>query len=586
MTIAIDGIAINSLLGATSIFIMLVLTFYAWSRQDTIKRGRIFTLLMLCEAIEVAGYTLEIVSPDVSMALTAAKIQYIGVFSVLLWFVFTLNFAGYGVTAERVGRLLAVVPTVIVALAFTNELHGLIWRDISVLHTDAFNVFQAEYGPFFAVYFVFTVVLLVTGVVVLVRAHIRQWRLYRLQMVLWLAGTLIPAFGQYAMVFGWYLIEGIHPIPLSYMIGTAFLTIAVFRLRLVEVMPVPYETIFTSSPNPVIVFDLKRRVLVFNPAAKPFVNGALGDVIGLPLAQAFPELASALGDQLAAENIHFSGADYKVRVAPSVTRAGTVRGHILILTDITLIRQAEREQQALITRISRLEELKTEMIRMGAHDLKTPLGLIKSYLDLVREEDPAAPLSSVQRYLEHMDRAAGNILQIVNDIFSLDRIERMAAEQTMTQVDLTPLVKETAEGMSRSAADKQLTYSVSFGEVLLTVCGDSVQLREAVTNLIGNAIKYTPRGGEVRVRLYAEDEDIVFVVTDTGIGIPADLQSKLFHPFARIRSKETAQIEGTGLGLYLVKGIVERHSGALIVQSEHGQGSTFGFRLPKYREAE
>ena len=583
MTLAINALTINTVLGAACILVMLALTLYAWSRQDNFTGGRLFSLLILCEAIEVAGYTLEIISPGPAMSLTASKIQYIGVFSVLLWFIFTLKFAGYGAIAERVGWFLAIVPTGIFALAVTNELHGLIWRDIHVLTTPAFNVFQAEYGPLFYVYFVYTVLLLGSGVGLLVRAHVRKWRLYRWQMILWLAGTLIPAAGQYATVFGWYLIEGVHPIPISYLVGAGLLTIAVFRLRFVEVLPVPYETIFTSSPNPVIVCDLKRRVLVFNPAAKPFVQATRGEVIGLPLTAACPELARALGEQFDAEDVHFKGADYKVRVAPSLSRSRQMRGHIIILSDITLIRQVEREQQALLARISRLEELKTEMIRMGAHDLKTPLGMIKGYLELIREQDPATPISDVQTYLEHMDRASSKIFQIVNDIFSLDRIERMAAEQTMAQVDLTALVRETAEGMSRSAADKPLTYTVSIADAPLSVCGDSVQLREAVTNLISNAIKYTPPGGTVRVRLYTETDQIAFAVTDTGVGIPAEMQAKLFHPFYRVRTRETVKIEGTGLGLYLVKGIVERHSGSMFLQSEYGTGSTFGFRLPPYQ---
>lgn len=584
MTIALNWITINAILASISVVIMLGLAFYAWSRRDTVKGGYIFTLMLLFEAVRIAGYTLEIVSTDVGMALTASKIQYFGVFVVLLWFVFTLNFAGFGKFSARAGWILAIIPTVILMLALTDELHGLIWKNITLATGDAYAVFHAEYGSFFYVYFLFTMVLLVVGVILLVRAQIRQWKLFRSQIALWLAGTLIPAFGHYSMVFGWEPVPNLHPIPLTYMIGGVFLTIAVFRLRLIDVMPVPFDTIFESSPNPVIVYDLKRTVVAFNPTAAPFADSKNFNLIGSPLEVAFPALFKALGRDLDAIEIHLNDADYKVRIAPSMTRTGGVRGHILILTDITLIRQAELEQKALLDRISRLEALKSEMIRMGAHDLKDPLSSILGYLEVLNQQDAHTPLENLNYFLAPIQRATNKMLRITTDILSLDRIERMANEQNMQYVDLTPLVKEVVEESTFRASEKGLSYSLTIGDGTLSICGDPVQLREAISNLIGNAIKYTPTGGVVRVSLDMEQNDVVFNVTDTGAGIPQEMQAKLFQPFYRAKTLETAKIEGTGLGLYLVKGIIDRHSGTMILKSEYGTGSTFGFKLPVYHQ--
>ena len=110
--------------------------------------------------------------------------------------------------------------------------------------------------------------------------------------------------------------------------------------------------------------------------------------------------------------------------------------------------------------------------------------------------------------------------------------------------------------------------------------GDPVQLYEAASNLINNGIKYTPEGGSVTVRLYATDKSAVFEVEDTGIGVPEEFRTGLFKPFYRVKTNETKDIDGTGLGLYLVKGIVERHGGQMRFQTEHGKGSIFGFELP------
>jgi signal transduction histidine kinase len=114
----------------------------------------------------------------------------------------------------------------------------------------------------------------------------------------------------------------------------------------------------------------------------------------------------------------------------------------------------------------------------------------------------------------------------------------------------------------------------------LAVDGDPTELREPVTNLLGNAVKYTGSGGVIRVALHRDGDSALLEIADTGYGIPADQQEGLFQPFHRVKTRETYTIDGTGLGLYLVKRIVERHRGSVHFYSDYGKGSVFGFRLP------
>jgi len=112
------------------------------------------------------------------------------------------------------------------------------------------------------------------------------------------------------------------------------------------------------------------------------------------------------------------------------------------------------------------------------------------------------------------------------------------------------------------------------------VIGDPGRLKQVLTNLVGNAIKYTPEGGHVWIRIFPEDGHLITSVQDTGIGISAHDQKQIFHKFYRVRTEETAHIEGTGLGLSIARSIVERHGGRIWVESEPGKGSTFSFSLP------
>jgi PAS domain S-box-containing protein len=236
------------------------------------------------------------------------------------------------------------------------------------------------------------------------------------------------------------------------------------------------------------------------------------------------------------------------------------------------------ELQALYARVSHLERLKTDMINIAAHDLRNPIGIVSNYALMLREEAGDLLTEQQKSFLDVIEQAARRILKITGDILSLERIEQTAA--TMQPVELCQLVEDVFSLHQEQARYKSLRYELVLSpDAAPTVNGDPAQLREAMSNLIVNAIKYTPVGGRVSVRLSQVTFRARFEVEDTGYGIPANLQANVFQPFFRAETEETHKIEGSGLGLHLVKNIVERHHGQMLFHSEYGQGSTFGFEL-------
>jgi signal transduction histidine kinase len=148
------------------------------------------------------------------------------------------------------------------------------------------------------------------------------------------------------------------------------------------------------------------------------------------------------------------------------------------------------------------------------------------------------------------------------------------------RVDLTHLLNELLPTYQLQSAQKNQRMYTQVTSAPLIIEGSAALLREAVVNLLSNAIKYTPPSGEIKVHLTGTSGSAHFEVTDSGYGIPADQQEHLFKPFFRAKSQHTAQIEGTGLGLYLVKRIIDQHRGSLDFTSIEGTGSTFAFALP------
>jgi PAS domain S-box-containing protein len=235
------------------------------------------------------------------------------------------------------------------------------------------------------------------------------------------------------------------------------------------------------------------------------------------------------------------------------------------------------ELRKLYTQVSELEQLKTHMIRVAAHDLRGPLAIIASYIELINEDLAVHYNDMDAMYVNAIRNSVVRMTQMTTDILSLERLDEHR-EVTLMRVQLGMLVDRLVEEFAEQSRQCKLDVHVNIEA--LSVYGDSAELREAVANLIGNAIKYTPMGGIIEVRLEREDEFALLEIVDSGFGIPEDQQQELFQPFRRIKTRETYAIEGTGLGLYLVKRIVERHGGTVHFRSEHGVGSTFGFRLP------
>ncbi|MEZ4671182.1 MAG: GAF domain-containing sensor histidine kinase [Anaerolineae bacterium] len=237
------------------------------------------------------------------------------------------------------------------------------------------------------------------------------------------------------------------------------------------------------------------------------------------------------------------------------------------------------ELKQLYQQVSELEQLKTQMIRIAAHDLRNPLGVVNGFLQLLESELSSYMTERNYEQVDAIKEGVKRIDKITRDILTL---ERMSAGQEIVKepVDIRQLVVHAFEESRPQAVAKKHDYGLDIQPEPIIIRGDRYLLPETITNLIINAIKYTPEGGQVTVRLTMEGQQVTFTVQDNGYGIPADQQNNLFQPFYRVKTKETRTIKGTGLGLHLVKTVIERHNGQMCFESEYGKGSTFGFNLP------
>ncbi|MCA9911876.1 MAG: PAS domain S-box protein [Anaerolineae bacterium] len=238
------------------------------------------------------------------------------------------------------------------------------------------------------------------------------------------------------------------------------------------------------------------------------------------------------------------------------------------------------ERRRLYEEVRQLEQLKTDMIRIASHDLKNPLAAILGYVEMLTWDGDENFSQTQLEYLNNIETAAKKMQRITSSILSLERIKQMAQQTSSERIDVAELVRRTVS--------EQMDFAVRFKHVInrnvpdapIAISGDAIQLHEALSNIINNAIKYTPQQGQIDVSVTVKDTTVQVRVKDSGFGIPEDKQARLFSPFYRATTEETREIEGTGLGLHLVKNIIERHNGTMFFHSVYGEGSTFGFDLP------
>jgi signal transduction histidine kinase len=234
--------------------------------------------------------------------------------------------------------------------------------------------------------------------------------------------------------------------------------------------------------------------------------------------------------------------------------------------------------------LRRLDRLKDDFVASVSHELRTPLTSIRGYLELVLDGEAGELTDGQRRYLSVVDRNADRLLRVVGDLLFAAQVDAGYIVLDSRATDLDELVWEAVEAARPLAAEHgvELERNVDCAAELV---GDRERLAQILDNLISNAIKFTPPGGQVEVRTFCKG-DVAFVeVADTGIGISADDQARLFQRFFRAEGAVRRAIEGTGLGLAIVKAIVDAHGGDLSVESSAGSGTTFRIELPLDRSA-
>jgi PAS domain S-box-containing protein len=291
------------------------------------------------------------------------------------------------------------------------------------------------------------------------------------------------------------------------------------------------------------------------------------------------------------------GTHFPVEISLSPIRAGEGSRVIAVVRDISARKLSEAQINAMHEQfaselaatnqqleirnheVERADRLKSEFLASMSHELRTPLHTVIGFADLLSEEVKGPLNADQKRFIAHIQRDSRHLLELINDILDLSKIEAGRLELNPEVFNACDAIVETLSGLRPLAANKKLDI-VEALDCNLTITADRVRFKEILYNLVSNSIKFTPEGGRIEVECSRRADLAFFAVTDSGIGIAKSEQKAIFDKFYQTGSTTRGVREGTGLGLAITKSLVEMHDGTISLQSSLGQGSRFEFVLP------
>jgi len=357
----------------------------------------------------------------------------------------------------------------------------------------------------------------------------------------------------------------------------------------VTVEKVKYEGLLTSIADGIIATDQEGKIILINQAGTVMLGWNNKEIVGKKLIDRIP-VVDQYGQQIS-ENLrpvtiamtrrkpfvtsvdtsYYYVRKDKTKIPVALTAAPIILNNELIGV-IDVFRDVTHEKE--------VDRMKTEFISLASHQLRTPLSAMKWFGEMLLAGDAGTLNNEQKEMVENIYASNERMVELVNSLLNISRIESGRLVIDPKPTDVVTLVKNVISELKMKFEEKQQTCIVSINENLPLVSLDPKLIRQVYMNLLTNSNKYTDKGGEIHVFLSKNDTDLISQISDNGFGIPKEDQGRVFQKFFRAPNILKLETEGTGLGLYLIKSIIDSSGGKIWFESESGRGTTFWFSIP------
>ncbi len=612
-----------SIIFLVTTMISLFVAFLAWQRKH-INGAKELTRLTIVSAIWTFANFFESAAILPETKIFWSKIEYFGAAGTPLFYLFfTLRFTGnHRFITHKTFGILAIVPLVTIALAFTNELHHIIWVGFSEVSTQT-NLMQYYHGIGFWVGIIAYNYLLFGFAIVMIGLYVWKQRgkgPTRIWMII-LSG-FFPFIASIIYAFGWSPLPGLNLSPISVSLSGLLFFIAIVYVRLLNLVPYAREVLVETLQDGIVVLDKHKIVQDINNAAMKYLGIRQKMILGEEWKQievTDEGLKSILLEEKSL-TIYQTATDensiwFKVTSQPIKEQPGS---HLFLIQDITdetqkqvkiensekrlqnlnssleesnqqikrknqLLEESQQELKNRLETINQQSEIiqfKQNFLANMSHEIRTPLTGILGMIDMLGESEPS-PMQ--MQYVNILKQSGENLREIINQVLDYSKIEAGKMQLKYTNFAFHE-INTAAQNLFKSIAPDNLRFSVyTDDDVPEYLRADKNRIIQVVNNLISNAIKFTTYGSiSIESKLISTNPEnetciIKISVTDTGIGITAEKQKILFQPFSQTHETDSRYYDGTGLGLSICKELVQMHEGDIGVESTSLQGSTFWF---------
>lgn len=554
--------------------IMVTLAFITWRMKP--KRGSAWVGLLTFAFLWTIGVILESLLTDMHLKMRAVGlVSYLAVGGIVFfWAYFTIVYTHHEQWLNKftIG-FLAIIPIANYIIVNTTELHNLFWSERFLIEKNGFVFLGVEYGFLFWIWVVYVYSIILGGAILLIRAIIRHPKVYQGQALMLTLGATVPLIFNFVYLLGFNPIDPMDLAPVGFVLSGIFISIGLLRFRLFDLTPIAHDLVFNGVTSGVIIMDLDDNITDLNPAAEKIFSYDKNMMIGKKLSTIFPqyralfEQFTGVTDTRTEVSVGLNQAVYEVQIMPLTDRRRVLAGRIVMLYDIT-------ERDKLINELNAYAST-------VAHDLKNPLSLIVGHTNLIQRKSKEPLPDNVQNSLNVISKTGFQMTQITDSLLLLASVRNL--EDVHTEPLDTAVILNNAWGRLTHLAEKANAQLIQPDE-WPTALGYTPWIEEVWTNYLSNAIKYggdppsIKVGWDMPLNVDGTQNQIRFWIHDNGQGLSAEETEKLFQQYSRL--EQHSKLQGHGLGLSIVKRIIEKQDGTFGVESELGKGSTFFFTLP------